>query len=874
MVVSPPSGALLCRRPRSSRAAPHYPLVEFFGNPTTFNHSLSPSSAAYILSLVQSELSCGLVLTSKQDCSLLVQLYALSVRSLAHRRDSGLIPDLRVASEVSCRVILSAAEACLAWASKYPALRVPTALALLKSQTLECLAQLIRVDIEGLCINGQQEQLTEHHQGQEEQQQLHHQGAGQPAAGLGQSLKEEDPTTATHPTYVNPHRLRLYHSLDEAACLVGWVVDTLQQTKGKRSSCICELCMGWFGQGDDLKTVESRVARLAAVKTWREGPPEDEDLTGQHDGAGEQEEGGEGGDQGQGHGVCLVDQLWRALSRSRLVEAIVEGLLCLRRTAPSGQADSGGAGGEDDECGDGGRRAGSVMAAARRAYADEMRLAGAAGREFSLRPGRRTLSHNLGWMPHGLELCGFAEMASVKRALECMRGLGSQLALAGGVVAAACAAGVSPSYGLAPGPLVALAGDVLPCLWECGTGAEAAVDSSKQLLWLLHRRLEALASHVRREKRGQRQTTLRGLVRVYRGLAAALMDRAKADDSKYGSSRLDKGQPPPPPPEQQQQQALQQHHGRKVEGSQAQEGPSGRELAGQGTGAHGGAGTPMPCWSGTWLCHVPRAAAVYYAAHTLRNLARIMLELPGRRGPGAAPGAGGEGGGHWKPLWWWRQAVELLPLLVVNEAHVRDLEPEREKREKQGGKRRAQLPEDEGSWQPLSGTFYNHNFVEGFLEKGHALTCKSSPSACALLMKVLVLLARVACLSSPAPCEALVAHLRPACPRLRFAIPYLHAAPANMHATNRCLLHTAHRMPASQVMLRPSPRAISHLLLPVRPSVFPIQSIQVATHAVCSPDLGPNHHGRGQRPGCGPAARPGASAAEGPWTGGGAGRGD
>lgn len=739
MVLSPHSGALLCRHRRSSRArpAPHYPLVAFFGNSAVHDQSLSPSSAAYILGLAQSELSCGLVLTNKQDCSLLVQLYALSVRSLVQGHAAGLFANLRVASEVSCRIILSAAEACLAWANKYPTLRVQTALALLKSQTLECFAQLIRRDIEGLCSSGQGEQLTDHQPDQQEQE-LHQHTNGQPAAGLGQSLKEEDFTTASHHTYGDGDRLRLYHSLDEAACLVGWIVDTLEQTKGKRSGCNCTLCMGLCGRGYDRKALESRVARQAAAKAWRkEGPPEGEDPTGQQEvEEGEQRDGGEGGGESQGHGVCLVDQLWTALSRSRLVEAIVEGLLCLRRAAPSGQADFSGAGREDEECGEGRRCAtGGVMAAVRRVNADDLRLAEAAGQAFSLRLGRQTLSHNLGWMPHGLELCGFAGVASIKSALACMRGPGCQLALAGGAVAAACGAGVGPSYGLEPGPLVALAGDVLPRLLECGAGTEAAAGSSKQLLWLLHRRLEALASHVGREKRGQRQVTLSGLVHVYRGLAAALMDRAKADDSKPGSSRLGLGQPPPlpaPPP-----QVLQQHKN-EVEGSQAQDRPSGQGHAGQGTGAHGEAAPLPPCWSGTWLCHVPRAAAVYYAAQTLWTLARIVtVELPGQRGPGAGSRAGAADGGRWKPLWWWRQAVELLPLLMEDEASVRELKPERQKWGKQGLGRLGQLPKDEGGWRPLIGTFYGDYFIEGFFDASGALPCKSYPSARVLLTQVL-----------------------------------------------------------------------------------------------------------------------------------------
>ncbi len=68
--------------------------------------------------------------------------------------------------------------------------------------------------------------------------------------------------------------------------------------------------------------------------------------------------------------------------------------------------------------------------------------------------------------------------------------------------------------------------------------------------------------------------------------------------------------------------------------------------------------------SGTWLCHVPRAVAIDYAARALDDLSDLACA-----DEALANEEANEAMRHipepWRPLWWWRRVVQLLPLLAV-----------------------------------------------------------------------------------------------------------------------------------------------------------------------------------------------------------------
>ncbi len=249
-----------------------------------------------------------------------------------------------------------------------------------------------------------------------------------------------------------------------------------------------------------------------------------------------------------------------------------------------------------------------------------------------------------------------------------MASLGCQPALSAGLVAAAGAAGACTTYGMQPGAVVALAGEVLPCLWECARGGQAAVRGSRQLLEALDKRLKVWPSVVFEGfvsfpdlpvRLGgvthAGSCLIRHLTRHARAVADAGPSQApSAQQQQQGQQQEQEG----PGQQQQQQQELehQQH--------QALAGGEGRAREGAAVAAGepaAGASVPQP---GTWLRHVPRAVAIDYAARALvdlSDLARAEVAL--------ADEEADEDTRHmpeqWRPLWWWRWVVPLLPLLAI-----------------------------------------------------------------------------------------------------------------------------------------------------------------------------------------------------------------
>ncbi len=309
-------------------------------------------------------------------------------------------------------------------------------------------------------------------------------------------------------------RLGLYHSLDEAACLVGWILDTIEVTKGKRDCCICYLCSGPEGRRREDEDARRREQEARRREQEQEEEEEQRKKAGMQRRRGQRQRGRreeaegrnergsstsavaaqqqQGEQQQQQEQLCLLTELWRALVESHLLHAIVQGLLVLDQTMPPEEGlPQGAAGGDGVDGGDGA----DLAAAVRRAYADQLQLAEAANTAFSVRPDRGILARNLAWMPHGLSIPPEA-CPSHQPARELMASLSCQLALSAGLVAATGAAGACTTYGMQPGAVVALAGEVMPCLWECEQGGQAAVRGSRQLLDALDKRLKVWASVV------------------------------------------------------------------------------------------------------------------------------------------------------------------------------------------------------------------------------------------------------------------------------------------------------------------------------------------------------------------------------------------
>ncbi len=646
-------------------------LVSFYTNAMSRNalgEEVFTGAASLLTALAQDERKRARLLTDSKECTMLVHNYGCALRFMT----GGLVPQSR-ASE-SYRAYLSAVEACLAAGTGQPGLRVPAALALLKSQALECFARLITSD--------QKKVRTAERQHRQEQQ------------GTDQQLGQDDASTSSPaPPALSDLRLCLYHSLDEAACLVGWIVDTMVLTNGKRSGCQCISCAGYAAHQraqEEKRKQEQREKEQQ--KKHEEGRKNQErgkrgrQQRSRREGEEAQPDSASAQAPQQQQPLCLVSELWRALHDSQLPEAMVRGLLLLQDTLPRQ--------GEPGEQGEGdGGASGGVAAAVRRAHADQLQLAGAARQAFGVRPDRGTLASNLAWMPQALPLPTSAHTER-KRAVSVLARVGCQLMMSAGLVAAVAAAGGGTTYGLAPGPLVALAGDVLPELWACGEGSGGAAGSTDRLLTAVSKRLAQWVSIIGHSGFPELPVRLGGVLHAGRRHVKLLTAHARVATGQGRS-----GDPLGPSA---QHQHHQQHNapaaadtavgaeaaarataGKAAEGEAAAGQAAGAEAAGvvaarveaagveegQAAGSLGeaalgqaDAGPSTPA-RGTWLNSVPRTTALVYAAKALELLSTIAQ---------ADLGMGALANGlnypeEYRPVWWWEQLVELLPLMATTD---------------------------------------------------------------------------------------------------------------------------------------------------------------------------------------------------------------
>ncbi len=583
------------------------------------------SDVAYLLvAVAQDEQKRAKILAEPHECSVLLQIYTHCIRCVKFTQAES--PEAAFHHECGFRVAMSAFETWLARACQTPALRVRTALALLKSQTLECLARMITDDqalLQSAVRQCQQEREQQQRDGLE-QEDRRQQSQGQEGRVA---------PAAAQPSYLSERRLCLYHSLDEAACLVGWIVEVLQGTGGdKASACQCAQCK-------------------KGLRTSPTAPPPPQPA------------------------LCLVSELWRALHDSQLLEAMVRGLLLLQDTLP-GQ-------GEQREQGEGdGGASGGVAAAVRAAHADQLQLAEEAWLKFGVRPDRGTLACNLAWMPQGLNIPDESHHEH-KRAVDVLSRVSCQLSISAGLVAAVAAAGGGATYGLAPGPLAALAGDVLPLLYgheEEQGGEAAAAGSSIQLLEALGRRLETLEQLADIPYFLGTPVRIGGITRAGLALVSALVGHATAVGDTAGSLT------PAAVQLQQQQQQQQQQGAQEVANAAAGTEDYQQQHQHQETQPHappaGQVAAPGSSGSvaSTWLDGVPRHVAIHHAARALGRVSCVAKAQYALRD--LQPG---------RPLSWWRRAVELLPLLAVGRQQSQP--------EKQEGQ---EEQEGHGTWQPMA----------------------------------------------------------------------------------------------------------------------------------------------------------------------------
>ncbi len=593
------------------------------------------TAARELSSLAQDKSKRALLSTNAQDVLSLFQLY----RKVVHiqMKLCKEAEDLdALAPERSCRTITSAL-LCLAGAPENKARRVVTAFVLFRSHALSKFAQVVTQDVhllEAAALQSQQRQDGKRQPQLSQQCGIqdtgHSEGRRQQQQQQGHRAQMEGTTATVQTSFLSERRLRLYHSMDEAACLVGWIVDTMAQTNHKRiMHCRCVQCS----------------PQQNAPAGPQPPPPPQQPL-------------------------CLVSELWRALHNSQLLEAMVRGLLLLQDTLPE-QGEQGGQGE-----GDGGA-SGGVAAAVRAARADQLRLAEAARQAFSVRPDRGTLASNLAWMPQGIVAAHGPCIGSSPAPLQLCR-VSWQLVTSAGLVAAVAAAGGGTTYGLAPGPLVAVAGDVLPLLWECEEGGEAAAEGSTKLLGSLHERISLWQRMTARSDLPSLPVRLSGLVQACRSLVSLLVGHAKAAGGA-GAGGLPSRQP-------QQLQQQQQQRPEQVLGGPAEEPArliADEEARAVAVAEAAATGPSTPARS-TWLDSVPRHVAISYAAMMMSNLSDAIQALRVREAGSHEQGEGLAVAG-WRPLWWWRLVVELLPLL----AEGRPEGPEE--------------PEEQGklTWQPL-----------------------------------------------------------------------------------------------------------------------------------------------------------------------------
>lgn len=326
----------------------------------------------------------------------------------------------------ACRKLLSAAEACILYVTDVHCHR-RLSLALVRSHALHGFSRLIATDVE-LLQRAQKQLETE--QKQQTTQLLHRpcqlatQGAAtspatiSPVFVFGATAQSPSPTgpsdkapinTTSPPLFlpsypwVKRQRVRLYHSLEEAARMVRWIYHGMMLASGTSKACGCQLC----------RTSLDRHIAAAGRPTCSHDPEGQQPAGSSGRAAGGNGSAGPGADSGG----CLLVEVWKALHESALLEHLVLGSLALYGNPHAWDTDSCGSGSTGSCCGGGqatggasarasgplGRDSREQLAAAERALlASRMRLEQEAQLEYQMRAGGSALQVVLHQLPGGL----------------------------------------------------------------------------------------------------------------------------------------------------------------------------------------------------------------------------------------------------------------------------------------------------------------------------------------------------------------------------------------------------------------------------------------------------------------------------------------
>ncbi len=625
--------------------------------------------------------------------TIMVQLHGFAVRHAATPSSSSSFPAPSPEGPLqrNCRLLVDAVESCLPNIVDTSCSR-RVALALLRSDSLHCFSRLIASDVRHLQLATEKAQAEDANPSKEQQQkQQEHGRQGGPCANtsappaalfvLGLDAQQPAgpalPSPTTHPS-TQQLMLSLYHSLEQAGRLSVWLIGTLVAASDGTYSCGCNVCttasakatVGSTAPGLERREREASQRPVGAI------------------GAGSSSSS-------SSSSSCLLLAVWRALHESGLVEQLVAGVLLLfgRQHDGVGTGEGGGsssAGSGSNSSNGGGRDGvtnggslvhlggqggptgapassrvthGHMVAAEVRSHVTYIGLQLRARNEYYMQPGQETLQVSLNWLTGGMTYPA-PEHPAWPHVRGCLSRPGCQLAAAAAMVAAVCAEDGGPTYGMELGPLLAAAGAV-PLVATEEALAEA-MPGGVERPWTkvvrstgvtqLARRLLAWAEEFS-QPHAMDTRALDFTVSLCRRVVALCLGRAGLAARGAGSGWAgDQG-------------------GRRQGGD-----------ADGGGGDGGGAGVPEvdrfsmlhDAIRGEVACLALQAFETMSWAIVTRNRGRRLEELRGLAGAGAGAGgvrAGGEEGekelhamarkdGQWLPVWWWRQVLKALPLLV------------------------------------------------------------------------------------------------------------------------------------------------------------------------------------------------------------------
>ncbi len=625
------------------------------------------------------------------------------------------------------RQILTAAQLCLQQTQEATiSRRHSVALALLRSDSLHCFSRLIALDARQLqlamdALRREEALLSTTRQYQEQQQDgpapttpfpqapASPSGAGAHHCGRSAAPSEallpdsQQHALAASRQQVQQRRLCLYHSAEEAASLLLWMLNSVNSTTGISNNCGCQLCAGQRDEGKDTDADRGQAGRVGNT-TGAGGSGEGGDGISRGNDASEGSGSAGGRSSSSSSSLCLLLAVWRALHESGLVEQLVAGVLLLFGRQQDGEgtggggsrskSNAGGAGGGTDggspfhlggltHVGQG-EPAGSrgpagafgpsritqaqMAAEELRVYADWSRLQREACREYHMHPAQEALRAALRSLPGGM-LLPHPDHPSWPHVRGCLSRPGCQLAAAAAMVAAVCAEDGGPTYGMELGPLLAAAGAVPLAATEEAL-AEAAGDVERPAtLDLRSNRIVRLRNALnawRTRRPPPAEADMRGLgftSRLCKRVLALCLGHAGLAGDEAGVEGA--------------------HQGQSEAGDARLEGTAAAVAARAG--------------GFRWLGGTAEVEVARLAVQALETLAWASQRRGATGGRGAVRtaaaaaavgqqqgrneeeedlGARAVEGGLWLPVWWWRKALQVLPLLMARRAPATGWVPE------------------------------------------------------------------------------------------------------------------------------------------------------------------------------------------------------